>query len=114
MEEGQQSGVRFEGDTRFREPVVAALKTIYDPEIPIDIYELGLIYGVRIAEDQGVRVEMTLTSPACPSAEALPQEVKDKVAAIEGLGPVNVDLVWDPPWTPEYMSDSAKLALGMW
>jgi FeS assembly SUF system protein len=103
----------FEGDTAFREPVVAALKTVYDPEIPIDIYELGLIYGVRIAEDRSVRVEMTLTSPACPSAEAMPLEVKEKIAAIEGLEKVNVDIVWDPPWTPEQMTEAARLALGM-
>ena len=103
----------FEGDTTFREAVVAALKAVYDPEIPVDIYELGLIYAVRIAEDQSVRVEMTLTSPACPSAEALPAEVKERIAAIQGLEKVNVDVVWDPPWPPEHMSEAAQLALGM-
>jgi len=101
----------FEGDTAFREPVVAALKTVYDPEIPVDIYELGLIYGVRVAEDRNVRVEMTLTSPACPSAEAMPLEVKEKIAAIQGLEQVNVDVVWDPPWTSDRITPEGRARL---
>ena len=97
-----------------REAIVAAIKTVYDPEIPVDIYELGLIYNVQIDEAKKVRVEMTLTSPACPVAETLPIEVRDRIRALEGVEDVDVDIVWDPPWSPESMSEEAKLALGMW
>ncbi|MEZ5064846.1 MAG: iron-sulfur cluster assembly protein [bacterium] len=108
------ANVPFEGDVAYREPIRAAVKQVYDPEIPVDIWELGLIYKVKVADDHSVRVEMTLTSPACPSAEALPVEVKERIEAIEGIERANVDIVWDPPWTPEYMSDAAKVALGMY
>ncbi len=112
--EGPPAGLKFDGDRTFREPIVAALKTIYDPEIPVDIYELGLVYGVSVAEDRSVRVEMTLTSPACPSAEAIPVEVKEKILGIEGIESCNVSIVWDPPWTPDHMSETARVTLGWW
>jgi len=112
--EGPPAGLRFDGDRTFREPVVAALKTIYDPEIPVDIYELGLVYGVAIDDRGKAKVEMTLTSPACPSAEAIPLEVREKIAAIEGLAGCDVEIVWDPPWTPQHMSEAAKVTLGWW
>ncbi len=112
--DGPPAGIKYDGDRTFREPIVAALKTIYDPEIPVDIYELGLVYGVSVAEDRSVRVEMTLTSPACPSAEAIPVEVKDKILGIEGIEGCNVSIVWDPPWTPDHMSETARVTLGWW
>lgn len=101
-----------------RERIVETLKTVYDPEIPVDIYEMGLIYQVEIkdADDQKhhpVDVVMTLTSPMCPVAETLPPEVEAKVRNVEGVGEVHLDLVWDPPWTPDMMSEAAKLALNM-
>ncbi len=116
MTEPNDSGaaqIPFEGDTRLREPIVAALKSTYDPEIPVDIYELGLIYGVKISEENICAVEMTLTSPACPAAESLPAEVKDRISAIEGIEGVNVEVVWDPPWSQEMMSEVARVTLGM-
>ena len=112
--DGPPAGLKFDGDRTFREPIVAALKTIYDPEIPVDIFELGLVYGVALSDDRKARVEMTLTSPACPSAEAIPVEVKEKILAIEGIDTCNVDIVWDPPWTPEHMSEAARVTLGWW
>lgn len=93
--------------------IVAALKTCYDPEIPVDIYELGLIYRVDVEDDNTVRIEMTLTSPHCPVAESLPAEVKEKVAAVEGVKGCEVEIVWDPPWSPQMMSEEARLELGM-
>jgi len=107
-------GLIYEGDPHLREAVVQALKTVYDPEIPVDIYELGLVYKVRVDETKRAHVEMTLTSPACPSAEVIPVEVRDKIAGIQGIENVNVEVVWDPPWSQEFMSDAAKVALGMW
>lgn len=92
--------------------VVETLKTIYDPEIPVDIFELGLIYEVRIDEDKNVVIEMTLTSPNCPVAESMPKEVEDKVAAIEGVTSAKVNIVFDPPWDKDMMSEEAKLELG--
>jgi FeS assembly SUF system protein len=112
--EGPPAGLRYDGDPALREAIVSALKTIYDPEIPVDIFELGLVYGVSVGADGRVRVEMTLTSPACPSAEAIPVEVKQKIEAIEGLAETRVDIVWDPPWTPQHMSEAAKVTLGWW
>ena len=94
------------------EAVIAALKEIYDPEIPVDIYELGLIYGVDIA-DAHVAVTMTLTTPHCPVAESMPGEVELRIGAVPGVGSAEVNLVWDPPWDPQKMSDEAKLELGM-
>ena len=101
-----------------RERIVETLKTVYDPEIPVDIYELGLIYRVEIKDVDDndkypVDVVMTLTSPMCPVAETLPPEVETKVRSVEGVGDVHLDLVWDPPWTPDMMSEVAKLALNM-
>lgn len=95
------------------ESVVAALKEIYDPEIPVNIYELGLIYGVDVGEDGEVAVTMTLTTPHCPVAESMPGEVEMRIAAIPGVRDCEVNLVWDPPWDMEKMSDEAKLELGM-
>ena len=92
--------------------VVEMLKTIYDPEIPVDIFELGLIYEVRIDEDKNVVIEMTLTSPNCPVAESMPKEVEDKVAAIENVNSAKVNIVFDPPWDKDMMSEEAKLELG--
>lgn len=97
-----------------RENVVAALKTVYDPEIPVDIYELGLIYDLDIAADGSVKVEMSLTAPGCPVAGEMPGMVADAVSGVQGTGEVEVSLVWDPPWTMERMSDEARLALDMW
>jgi FeS assembly SUF system protein len=94
--------------------VVAALKTVYDPEIPVDIYELGLIYDVDVKEDRSVEVRLTLTSPMCPVAGTLPPEVEAKVAQVEGVSHASVDLVWDPPWSPAMMSEAARLELGMY
>lgn len=92
--------------------IVEQIKTVYDPEIPINIYELGLIYGITV-ENHDVLITMTLTSPHCPVAEALPQQVKDVVAATDGVDDVTVELVWDPPWTMERMTDEARLTLGL-
>jgi FeS assembly SUF system protein len=94
--------------------IVAALKTVFDPEIPADIYELGLIYKVDIKDDRSVDVEMTLTTPNCPAAGELPQMVENAVASVPGIGIVNVSVVWEPAWTPERMSDEARLVLNMW
>lgn len=95
------------------ENVVKTLKTIYDPEIPVDIYELGLIYDVMINEDNNVKILMTLTSPNCPVAESLPKEVEDKVKAIEHINGAEVEITFDPPWNKDLMSEEAKLELGM-
>jgi len=94
--------------------IVAALKTVYDPEIPSDIYELGLIYKVDIADDRSVTVDMTLTTPNCPSAQELPQMVENAVASVPGVGPVTVNIVWTPPWDPSRMTDEARVVLNMW
>ncbi|MCU0985574.1 MAG: SUF system Fe-S cluster assembly protein [Acetobacteraceae bacterium] len=95
------------------EAVVAACATVYDPEIPVNIYELGLIYAIEIEDDGRVRVEMTLTAPGCPSAQELPEQVRGAVLAVPGVTSCDVDVVWDPPWTPERMSDEARLAVNM-
>ena len=94
--------------------IVNALKTVYDPEIPSDIYELGLIYRVDIGDDRATTVDMTLTTPNCPSAQELPIMVENAVASVAGVGPVTVNVVWDPPWDPSRMSDEARLVLNMW
>lgn len=95
------------------ESVIDALKEIYDPEIPVNIYELGLIYGVDVTADHHVVVTMTLTTPHCPVAESMPGEVELRVGAVPGVGSAEVNLIWDPPWDPAKMSDEAKLELGM-
>ncbi len=92
--------------------IVEMLKTIYDPEIPVDIFELGLIYEVDIQEDNHVLIDMTLTSPNCPVAESLPKEVEDKVATVDGVNSAKVKIVFDPPWDKDMMSEEAKLELG--
>jgi FeS assembly SUF system protein len=99
---------------RLTDDIVAALKTVYDPEIPADIYELGLIYKIDIGDDRAIKVDMSLTSPNCPSAQELPIMVENAVASVAGVGPVKVDVVWDPPWDPSRMSDEARLVLNMW
>jgi FeS assembly SUF system protein len=93
--------------------VIEALCQIYDPEIPVNIHELGLIYQVDVSDSGAVRIQMTLTAPACPSAQQLPEEVETRVRAVPGVTNVAVDVVWDPPWSPERMSDAARLQLGM-
>jgi FeS assembly SUF system protein len=96
-----------------RDKVIDVLRTIFDPEIPVNIYEMGLIYDVDVAEDGATFIRMTLTSPMCPVAEELPAEVEFKARAVAGVTSVELDLVWDPPWTPEMMTEAAKLELGM-
>ena len=96
-----------------QEAVIEALKSIYDPEIPVDIYELGLIYDVAISEDGDAVVTMTLTTPHCPVAESMPGEVELRVLSVPGIRDAEVKLVWDPPWDPSKMSDEARLELGM-
>ncbi|MGQ0534504.1 MAG: iron-sulfur cluster assembly protein [Methanobacteriota archaeon] len=96
-----------------KEEVVKALKTCYDPEIPVNIYELGLIYDVAVAPDGVVAIKMTLTTPNCPAAQYLPMEVQMKAADVPGVKDAKVDVVWDPPWTMAKMTDAAKLALGL-
>ena len=94
--------------------VLEALATVYDPEIPVNIKEMGLIYDVLVDKDGQVGVRMTLTAPACPAAQSLPVEVRDKAAAVPGVTSAKVEIVWDPPWTKEMMSEAAKLELGLW
>lgn len=93
--------------------LIAALKTVYDPEIPVDIYELGLIYKVDVADNKDVTIDMTLTAPGCPVAGEMPGMVKDAVKTVKGIGEVKVNMTFDPPWTPERMSEEAKLELNM-
>jgi FeS assembly SUF system protein len=99
---------------RLTDEIVQALKTVYDPEIPADIYELGLIYKIDIADDRAVHVDMTLTTPNCPSAQELPSMVENAVASVPGVREVKVEVVWDPPWDPSRMSDEARVVLNMW
>ena len=99
--------------TELGEKIVNVLKTIYDPEIPVDIYELGLIYDVFVNEDREVKILMTLTTPNCPVAESLPLEVEDKVKSLPMVKDAEVEITFDPPWTKDLMSDEAKLELGM-
>jgi FeS assembly SUF system protein len=93
--------------------IIDALQSCYDPEIPVNIYELGLVYGIEIGDAADVRIKMTLTAPNCPVAASLPGEIESKVNAVEGVKSAQVELVWDPPWDPGKMSESAKLELGM-
>jgi len=109
MEETTSPG----GAEQIRERIIERLRTADDPEIPVDIYELGLIYEVKVDESGKVGIRMTLTSPMCPAAEALPPEVETKAREVAGVTDVALELVWDPPWTPERMSEAAKLELGM-
>ena len=96
-----------------RERIVAALKTVFDPEIPVSIYDLGLIYDLKVGESGDVSIRMTLTTPACPVAELLPTQVEAKVKAVDGVSDAKVEIVWDPPWTPERMSEAARLQLNL-
>ncbi|MEW5974307.1 MAG: DUF59 domain-containing protein [Acidobacteriota bacterium] len=98
---------------RLHEKIVGQLKTCYDPEIPVNIYELGLVYGVELDSERNAKIRMTLTSPACPAVGTLPAEVQYKVETIDGVNSAKVELVWDPPWSPSRMSEAAKLQLGM-
>jgi len=100
--------------TRLTDEIVGALKTVYDPEIPADIYELGLIYKVDIGDDRMVTIDMTLTTPNCPSAAELPNQVENAVAGVAGVREAKVNVVWDPPWDPSRMSDEARTVLDMW
>jgi FeS assembly SUF system protein len=111
---GADSALPVDELERLTDSIVAALKTVYDPEIPADIYELGLIYKVDIADDRKVAIEMTLTTPNCPSAAELPAMVENAVGSVPGVGQVTVNIVWSPPWDPSRMSDEARVALNMW
>ena len=105
-----------EGETPLRvteDAVIAAISEVYDPEIPVNIYELGLIYAIEIADDGQVKIEMTLTAPACPSAQELPEQVRDAAMAVPGVTAVEVETVWDPPWDFSRMSEEARLQLNM-
>jgi FeS assembly SUF system protein len=108
------SALPAEEIARMTDDIVAALKTVYDPEIPADIYELGLIYKIDIADDRTVSVDMTLTTPNCPSAQELPVMVENAIASVAGVGQVKVTIVWDPPWEQSRMSDEARAVLNMW
>ncbi|MFN0263458.1 SUF system Fe-S cluster assembly protein [Tepidamorphus sp. 3E244] len=99
--------------TALTDDIIAALKTVYDPEIPVDIYELGLIYRVDIENDRSINIDMTLTAPGCPVAGEMPIWVEDAVSSVGGVGPVTVNMVFDPPWDPSRMSDEARVALDM-
>ena len=99
---------------RLTTDIIAALKTVYDPEIPVDIYELGLIYKVEIEDDRQVKVDMTLTAPGCPVAGEMPIWVENAIASVDGVGQVDVNMVFDPPWDMSRMSDEARVALNMW
>jgi FeS assembly SUF system protein len=111
---GRASGLGDAEVARLTDEIIGALKTVYDPEIPSDIYELGLIYRIDIAEDRKVAIDMTLTTPNCPSAQELPGMVENAVASVPGVGEVKVEIVWDPPWDPSRMSDEARAVLNMW
>jgi len=96
-----------------KDQIIEEIKKIYDPEIPVNIYELGLIYDIKVENKNTAKVKMTLTSPNCPVAESLPKEVKDSIMQVEGIDKVDLDLVWDPPWDKSMMSESAKLELNL-
>ena len=110
----ETSALSSEELEEFTAKLVAALKSVYDPEIPVDIYELGLIYKVDVADNKDVDVDMTLTAPGCPVAGEMPVMVKDALETVEGIGKVTVNMVFDPPWTPERMSEAARLELNMY
>jgi len=110
----KSSAIPPEEMSRLTDEIVAALKTVYDPEIPADIYELGLIYRVDVGDDRAVTIDMTLTTPNCPSAAELPSQVENAVAAVSGVRDAKVNIVWDPPWDPSRMSDEARTVLDMW
>ena len=99
--------------SELKNKIIAEVKKIYDPEIPVNIYELGLIYNIAVDENNNVKIDMTLTSPNCPVAESLPKEVKDSIMNVEGVKDITLDLVWDPPWDKSMMSEAAKLELNL-
>lgn len=111
--EAQEVQVERMDPEELREPIIAALRTVHDPEIPVNLYDLGLIYRIEIAPNGDVAIDMTLTAPGCPVAGMMPLMVKRAVEQVEGVGEVEVHLVWDPPWNPERMSDEARLQLGL-
>lgn len=111
---GDGSALTADEVARLTDDIVSALKTVYDPEIPADIYELGLIYRIEIGDDRRIDIDMTLTTPNCPSAQDLPLMVENAVSGVAGVGPVHVQVVWDPPWDPSRMSDEARVVLNMW
>lgn len=96
-----------------KEQIIAQLRTCFDPEIPVNVYDLGLIYGIDVADNQSVRIDMTLTSPNCPSIESLPSEIQQKAESVEGVKSVKIELIWEPPFHTGMMSDEAKLQLGL-
>ena len=96
-----------------KEKIIEEIKKIYDPEIPVNIYDLGLIYDIKVEDNNTAKIKMTLTSPNCPVAESLPKEVKDGIMQVEGIDNVDLDLVWDPPWNKDMMSEAAKLELNL-
>ena len=96
-----------------KEKIIEEIKKIYDPEIPVNIYDLGLIYDIKVEDKNTAKIKMTLTSPNCPVAESLPKEVKDGIMQVEGIDNVDLDLVWDPPWVKDRMSEAAKLELNL-
>ena len=113
--EAGDSNTTLDPETQaLKDEIVKALKEVYDPEIPVDIYELGLIYDIDIADDKAVTIKMTLTSPSCPAAESLPPEVEHKAGQVEGVTSSQVMVVWEPTWTPDLMSEVAKVELNMW
>jgi len=113
-EGGAASALPQDELARMTDDIIGAIKTVYDPEIPADVYELGLIYRIDIADDRAVTVDMTLTTPNCPAAQDLPTNVENAVASVAGVGPVKVNVVWDPPWDQTRMSDEARATLNMW
>ena len=112
MEEKKKEEVKLEENINLRDQVVEAIKLVYDPEIPVDVYELGLIYEINVYPINNVYVLMTLTSPACPSAEAIPSEIEQRIKEVDGVNDVKVEVTFDPPYTVELMSEAAKLELG--
>ena len=108
----KSSAIPAEELARLTDDIVSALKTVYDPEIPADIYELGLVYKIDIEDDRSVKIDMTLTAPGCPVAGEMPGWVQDAVSAVEGVSGVDVNMVFDPPWTPDRMSEEAQVAVG--
>ncbi|MCC6948791.1 MAG: SUF system Fe-S cluster assembly protein [Bradyrhizobiaceae bacterium] len=109
-----ESAIPPEELARLTDDIIGGLKTVYDPEIPVDIYELGLIYKVDIADDRSVTVDMTLTSPNCPAAVELPGMVENAISSVQGVGTVKINIVFDPPWDQSRMSEEARLSLNLW
>ena len=112
-EENQLAPARSKGEERRKQQAIEILRSCYDPEIPVDIYELGLVYEINTESPESLDVKMTLTSPSCPVAESLPLEVESKLLGVPGIETVNVEVVWDPTWTMDNMSEAAKLQLGL-